>query len=87
MCGSSRNGALHKPLNPHTRFISSIRDYQVASAIIYHIKKVIKLKNDLITNKICKYCETLDHEDIEILEPSELNGCKCKQCKQMKEVA
>ena len=43
--------------------------------------------DDLITDKICKYCETLAHEDIEILEPSELNGCKCKQCKQMKEVA
>ena len=52
MCGSSRNGALHKLLNPHARFISSIRDYQVASAIINHIKKIIKPKNDLIQNKV-----------------------------------
>jgi hypothetical protein len=58
------------------------------------IKQILYCKNcdnrfydDLITDKICKYCETLDHEDIEILDPSELNVCKCKQCKQMKEVA
>jgi hypothetical protein len=58
------------------------------------IKQILQCNNcdnrfydDLITDKICKHCETLDHEDIEILDPHELNGCNCKQCKQMKEVA
>ena len=58
------------------------------------IKQILQCNNcdnrfydDLITDKICKYCETLDHEDIEIIEPSELKACGCKQCKQMKGVA
>ena len=57
------------------------------------IKQILYCNNcdnrfyDFDNDKICKYCNTKDHEDIEILEPHELKACGCKQCKQMKGVA
>ncbi len=57
------------------------------------IKQILECLNcdnrfyEFDSDKICMYCDTLDHEDIEILMPHELRACPCKQCKQMQEVA
>lgn len=35
------------------------------------------------TNKICKYCNTTDYENVIILFNYELRRCPCLQCKEL----
>ena len=58
-----------------------------AKQILYCNNCDNRFYDDFNSDKICKHCNTKNYEDVEILEPHELNSCSCKQCKQIQAVA